>query len=137
MDLSSVGSYEHALLVGHYNSLSAKDQISSELLDRGYTPQQIAILEKRTITDKTSVISCGLKFYGDLARFSHSSFSYYMQTFHAFDNHGTLPFKGTFNDQPAKILEIFDIFFELKHEQQERMHKDAEREQRRLNNGKS
>ena len=131
MELSILSSFEMANLIGSYYKLSKKDSVDPRLLERGYTPEQIAILMKQPITQKTNIISCGLKITGDLDQFKEPGLNFYLSAFHAYDTSGILPFPGTFSEQPAKILDIFDIMSQLKFDEEDRIRKETERELKR------
>jgi len=116
--------------------MGAKDKIDPRLLERGYTKEQIAVLEKRTITNQDVLYSCNLKITGDIKKFKHESFYYYLTAFRAYNEHGILPFSGEFSDQPSKNIEIFEVFEQLTHEENEKVYREQEREMNRLNNGR-
>lgn len=136
MKESTVSSYEYALIVGSYHAIGAKERIDPQLLQRGYTKEQIAELEKRTISNQDILYSCNLKITGDLKRFKHESFYFYLTAFRAYEEHGILPFSGAYGDQPAKIIEVFEVFEQLKFEETQKIYKEQEREMKRLNNGR-
>jgi hypothetical protein len=136
MNVSTLSSYELANIVGQYHGLDSKDTIDPRLLTRGYTPEQLEILKKKTITNQTSIVSCGLSIHANLKEFRHEAFHYYLTSFHAYDKHNQLPFPGSYNDQPAKIMEVFEILEQLKFEAEERAMRKHEREQRAKQNGR-
>jgi len=134
--MSSLTSYELALIVGQYHGLDSKDIIDPRLLNRGYTPEQLEILKKQTITNQTSIVSCGLAISADLKSFTEPAFHYYLTSFHSYDQHHQLPFPGTYNEQPSKIIEIFDILDQLKFDSEQRAIRKHEREQKAKNGSK-
>ena len=129
-----MGRTRSANIIGQYYGLDSKDAIDPRLLTRGYTEEQLEILKKKTITNQTSIVSCGLSITGDLKTFKHESFHYFLTAFQAYDKHNQLPFPGSYNQQPAKILEVFDALSQLKFESEQRTMRKHEREQR-LKNG--
>jgi len=133
MTLSSLTSYELACIIGQYHNLDAKDAIDPRLLTRGYTPEQLEMLKKKTITHQTSIVSCGLSISADLKKFKHESFHYFLTAFHTYDKRNILPFEGSYNNQPSKIIEVFDILEQLKFESEQRAMRKHEREKRAAN----
>lgn len=80
------------------------------------------------------IVSAGLKISGDIKRFEYPYFGFILSAFQQFEN-GTLPFNGSYSDQPSQILEIFEVLTQLKFETEEKNRKELEREQRKLRNG--
>lgn len=48
---------------------------------------------------------------------------------------GTMPFPGSVVEQPAKIIEIFDVLTQLEQESEEKMRKKLEKEQKKRGKG--
>lgn len=119
-----------ANLIGHYNRLISKNPIEN-LRERGYTEDQIRLFEENNKVFGTSTIhSVGLEIVGDLSKFEYRSFNFLHTTFRQYDNHGTLPYPGSLGDQPAAIIEAFQVMETLKFEVEEKMRKEHEQKQR-------
>lgn len=74
-----------------------------------------------------SYTSGGLKIVGDLERFEYPAFNYAMTLYDQYDRNGILPFEGVHSDQPAQVLEVFDLLQSLKLEQEEKARREANR----------
>jgi len=53
-------------------------------------------------------VETALKFNGCVGNYTSYSVNYFIDLFHKFES-GVLPFKGTFGQQPAKIIEVFQV----------------------------
>lgn len=60
----------------------------------------------------------------------HPYFSYFIGLFLAYEK-GILPFSGSLVDQPAKIIEIFEVIQQLRLEREETVRKSIEKENKR------
>lgn len=132
MQISSVSFYERSLIVGQYNSYFQDNDIDPRLLSKGLTEQQIQQIRNRM--GKKEVVSLDLRFTKDLKLFKHPKFDFLYQLYDAWSSHNTLPFKGSFTDQPSQILEYFTIFDQLKYEQDKRAKLKADREIKKRQN---
>ncbi|MCK5616156.1 hypothetical protein KAR91_80575 [Candidatus Pacearchaeota archaeon] len=131
MEVSTLSPFEMANLIGSYYNIIQKDSIDPRLLERGYTPEQIKALNE-TVVKKNPTITCsGVLIKGDLKQFKEPSLNFYISSFYAYDNHGTLPFDGPYSKQPSKIFDIFDILSQIKFDEEERSRIKHEREQSR------
>lgn len=116
--------------MGHYNKLIYKDEIDPKLLARGYSEDQLKqMMESRKGSGPSEVISCNLHLTGRLDRWKYFHFNYVMTLFNSYDKSGVMPFPGTLSEQPAKIIEIFDLLEQLKHEHNEMIRREQAREQ--------
>ena len=131
MTLSTISSYERACLVGNYHFLGNKDNIDPKIQSMGYTKAQLAMLEKQTVTKQYAVNSCGMNITGDYKQFIEPNIGYYLEAFSAYDNHGVLPYTGSFTEQPSKILDLFEIFKQMQNEEETKIRKQIERNQKR------
>lgn len=131
MSISTLSSYERACIVGNYQFLGAQDTIDPKIKSMGYSPEQLAMLEKKTITKQYTANSCGLKLTGDYKQFVEPSLGYYLEAFYAYDNQGVLPFPGSFTEQPSKILDIFEILKQMQSEEENKIRQQIERNQKR------
>lgn len=136
MDISSLDSIEFAKIVATYNNIGEEGTTEQDLIDRGYTPEQLSELRKAKKKQNVSIKSCGLIFTRDLSEFSCEKFNYYFLLFQNYER-SNLPFQGTITEQPAQIIEIFNTFKMLKAEQEEKWRKKLERQNGRYKgNGK-
>lgn len=118
---SGLSDYESATIIGHYNGLSESKQ---DLKQRGYSE---AILKHIKKQKKTLVESLNIRFTEEGIVYPY--FNYVITMYFAYKNSGILPFNGCLVDQPAKIIEIFNLLDALSDEAQ----KKAAKEQERLN----
>lgn len=82
------------------------------------------------------IISCKLCIKGSLAKFEYPYFDYVSTLFYKYKENGMLPFPGSLSEQPAKIIEIFEVLSQLDFERQQKLVKEQQREQARLNRNK-
>lgn len=88
-----------------------------ELTNRGYSQQQIeSVLKSKT----NSTISSGLKFTKPTWHFEYSKLSYVLNLFENYER-GVLPFNGSVSEQPAQIIEIFNLLASLKQDQKRKL----------------
>jgi hypothetical protein len=62
--------------------------------------------------------------------FKYPYFSYVLNLYSQYKK-GSLPFPGSVSEQPAKIIEIFNVLEQLELEQQEKQRKAVEKEQKK------
>jgi hypothetical protein len=113
--------------------------VDPRLLDRGYSKEQIAVMRatmKNGGLDETKWHN--LKFTKELTEYQHPHFAYLMQMHDLYREQGVLPFNGSHSDQPAQILEYFDILSQLHMDREAKMRANQEREARQMkgNNGR-
>jgi hypothetical protein len=121
--ISSVTDYERALLVGHYLSVSDKPEIDPRLLDKGYTDEQIK--EMRRHMGQNSAVGLNFRFTKELKEYVHPNFGFLYTLYCAWDTHHTLPFRGSFTDQPNRMVDYFEVLDGLKHETEKKIHAQA------------
>lgn len=119
MSESGLSDYESATIIGHYNGLSENKK---DLKVRGYSDDMLKHIKKQK---KTLVESLGVKFKEDGIVYPY--FNYVVTLYFAYKNSGILPFPGSLVDQPAKIVEIFNLLDALSDEAQRRAAKEQER----------
>lgn len=125
--MSSVPLFEYVNLVGHYNNLIYQERIDPRLLARGYTEDQIKQMKARRNSRNTmEIVSCNLHIKGDLERWEHPYFNYYLTLYDQFNKHGTMPYPGPVTEQPAKVIEVFHILENLSMERDEKIRRDQE-----------
>lgn len=117
-----MGNDEYISLVGQYNNIVLKPTNDiKEISNKGYSPEAIAELHKAMGTTFPEIRSMNLIFKTDLNKFEYPLFNSVMTLFHKYDNFGTLPFSGCHADQPAQIMEIFNILESLRSEDEKRV----------------
>ena len=107
-ELSSLTYFEYIHLVGHYNKLLYKEQIDPQLLLRGFSEEQIKQMMDHKRTTVNELVSCNLHFKS-VVDWEYDHFDYVLTLFNQYNKHGTLPFPGSHVDQPAKIIELFEV----------------------------
>jgi hypothetical protein len=116
-------------LVANYNDDydGTKNKPSTEASRRGYTPEQLAAAQTSLGQKFNSVESCNLRFTKPFAHLKYDLLSYVLVLFENYEK-GCLPFPGSASEQPAQIMEIFNILRQLKHEVQVKaQHEQAKR----------
>lgn len=126
MVVSTLTDFEYVSIVSNYNNLGQDDE-EQALRDRGYSENQI----KHALKDKqgSSFKSLNVVFHNP-TKVKYPYFSYIITLFNQYKN-GVMPFDGCMVDQPAKIIEIFDVLYQLQHEQEEKTRKQLEKEQKK------
>ncbi len=71
-------------------------------------------LEKKISGQSVQLLN--LKFKGSLKQYVYPYFDFILSSFMAFKNSGTLPFEGSYSDQPAQILEIYNVLQAIQNE---------------------
>lgn len=122
------------MLVGHYNRLLYKEEVDPRLLTRGFTKDQLAQMQASKGTSINEFISCNLHFKGNSTEWQYPHFDYVYTLFNRYQKHGLLPYPGSHADQPAKIIELFEIFENLDLERQQKVQQDQQREQAKKRN---
>jgi len=123
--VSSLSNDEFIQLVGHYNRLIYKDTVDPKLMSRGYTQEQIDLMMKSKRSTINELISCDLHFTGGLTQYEHPYLSYFLTLYERYKQ-GVLPFPGSTSEQPAKIIEIFNVLDQLDFEKQEKQAREQE-----------
>lgn len=119
MNESGLSDYEVAAIIGHYNGLN-KD--NDALKKRGYSKDILKHLGKQK---KTIVESLNVRFTDTGIKYDY--FNYVLTLYSAYKHNGILPFDGPTVDQPAKIIEIFNLLDALADEAQTKAAKEQER----------
>lgn len=129
-EISSLTDSEYVALVGNYNNIDQNDE-EQALRDRGYSEARI----KHILKDSTgtSFKSLNVIFHAK-NNLKHPFFSYFINLFMSFQK-GILPFEGALVDQPAKIIEVFDVLQQLRYESEEAMRKTLEKENKKRGKG--
>ena len=69
------------------------------------------------------VRSLDLIFKCDLGALEFPQFNYIYSLYAKYDQFGVLPFPGSHSEQPAKIIEIFDVISAVQAEEEKRLSK--------------
>lgn len=120
-------------MIVEYNRANNKINVDDNLAKRGYTKEQLDVLKKKMNKgDLASLNSCGVKIKGDLSEFISPYFNYLFEMYELYEK-GAMPFKGPPSDQPAQIIEAFNILRRLEVETQKERIKEQEKEIKRQN----
>lgn len=128
--ISKIETQEFVQIVGHFHKITSGEK-TQELDIRGYTPAQLAAVKARIKERFVPIQSLGLRFSSPLDEISYPLMDYILVLFSQYDQHGTLPFPGSLSDQPAKVIEIFNVLQSLKLEQETKARKAAEAQAKR------
>ena len=127
MNISRLSTVEYINIVGEYNFQIHGSSIDPAIYERGYTPAQLEMV-KKTIIPK-EIKSCNLLITSPLEEFSFKGFDYIFGLYSQYKK-GILPFPGPLTEQPARIIEIFNLFEQLEHEYQRKVEKDRKTNER-------
>lgn len=130
LECSGLSNLDYIMLVGHYARLTNGTVIDQSIYDRGYTEQQLKVLEERyeERAKGTTVRLLNFEFSGLLDKFNYDQFDYVLSLFSAYDKNGILPFPGSLSEQPAQVMDIFSILHQIQFESQMRTKAEHERE---------
>lgn len=133
LDISSLNDFDRACLIAKYNSLYVRESIDPKLFEKR-TEAEIKYLRK-TLGDLKQ-ISCNIEFNIDFKEYpDYAHFNFVMMAWYSYDKGGLLPFSGSLSEQPAQIMEIFELIMELQTEreavQREQEKKEQEKRGRR------
>lgn len=115
--ISELNNYDRACLVGHYNSTYVKESIDPRIFTKGYSEAHIRMIREKL--GRTYNNSCGLTFTEDYHDYHYDHFNFVIMAYHAYDKSGQMPFKDSLSEQPAQILEIFEVLSALTFEREE------------------
>lgn len=76
----------------------------------------------------TEIISLDVHFKRGIDDMSVEYFGYAITLFDLYHKHGILPYKGSASEQPAKIIEIFQVLESLKNEREIKLHEEQQKE---------
>ncbi len=116
--ISSFPLVEQIKFIASYHNIET-DSDKQEVLTRGYSPEQLAIMEKMQNKGFDGFKSLGIKFSVPLKNFKSDIF-YYVLTLNDGFEKGMLPFSGSMSEQPAQIIEKFSLVRALKAEAEEK-----------------
>lgn len=124
LDIAALSDYDRALIVAKYNSLYKKETIDPKIF-QNRTEAEIKYLRKTMGQIKN--ISCSLEFskeYPEYPEYEH--FNFVMMASHVFNKSGILPFPGSLSEQPAQVMDILELLFELDAEREDDAHRAAQ-----------
>lgn len=130
LEISSLSGDDYINLVGQYNSVvrdNGKSEVDPRLLKRGYTPEQIEATRRTAKSKFNPVTSLNLRFKTHFSKFEYEYFDYVL---HLFDQYkkGNLPFPGCLSEQPAQIIETFQVLTALENENELRLRRQVNKE---------
>lgn len=126
MEISTLNNQEYVTLVGHYNQVGDKI-LENQLIARNYTPEGIKkVMSKMKSAPISTIRSLNVEFNTSKIM-TFEGFGYYYGLYRAYSENGVLPFEGCLADQPAKIIEIFDVFEQLKLEVEKKQLKEYQK----------
>lgn len=118
--ISTLSFEEMIAIVAAFHSIGAKETDYSR-----YSESQIEAMRKAERFNP--IKSLGLLFTKPLRNFPCDEFDYYTLLYGQYDKHGTLPFPGSLAEQPAAVIEIFNVLKALVNEAEEKERKNQER----------
>ena len=111
-----------------YNSLYHRESIDPKIF-QNRTEAEIKYLRKSMGALAQS--SCGMQFDKDYKEYpEYNHFNFVMMASHVYNKSGTLPFPGSLSEQPAQMMEVLEVLFELDAEREADAQRKAEKEQR-------
>jgi hypothetical protein len=128
LEISSLSEYDFINLCANYLAILRNEQDNeSELIARGYTKQQLAAV-KKPLKRHHAVNIFNLKFTKPLTDFRYSLLNYVCVLFENYEK-GNLPYEGTISEQPAQIIEIFQVIKSIRYEHQKAVEKEQLKKQ--------
>lgn len=116
------------LLIGNYQNISGDDR-EQKLRERGYSEGQIKVALADNPAESKTVTSLNVRFNTNQA-IKYPYFSYVFTLYLRYRD-GILPYEGPLTDQPAKIIDMFNILEQLQHETEVKQRKEAEKENKK------
>lgn len=109
--ISNLSFNDSLRLICHYhNYTSVKKTTKNDLVDRGYSEEQIKFLEGRE--DFINIETCGLRIKSRIDHVVYNQFDYVYDLYLGFKN-GILPFPGSLSDQPSQVMQILSLLESL------------------------
>lgn len=99
-------------VIAQYN-VAAYNIKTNEVANRGYTPEQLAVMNADTTFKKHE--SCGIRFTKPFDKLKCEEFFLYKSIHEAYEL-GILPYKGGLLEQPGWVNDVINIFTSLKRE---------------------
>lgn len=125
--MSGLSFYEYATFIGHYQHLaSGKAGTEQKLETRGYSEAALKELEQHERKMISTVESQGLRFKRPLKEYESDILEYALQLHENYER-GQLPFPGSVSEQPAQIIQIFNLLSSLRNERVEKQNKREEK----------
>lgn len=136
MEISGLSTFEYVSLIGHYNRITLDKQVDPRLLTRGYSQEALEQMKLKMSKLPSEIISLDVHFKRGIDDISIGYFGYAITLFDLYHRHGVLPYQGSLSEQPAKIIEIFQVLDQLKTEHETRVNEEAQKEAARNNRKK-
>lgn len=136
LEVSSLSIYEYVSLIGHYCKVTLDKKIDPRLLSRGYTEEALEQMKLKMAKLPTEVISLDVHFKRGIEHISIEYFGYVLTLFDIYHRQGVLPYPGSMSEQPAKIIEIFQVLDELRIERETKLQEEQQREAKRTSRKK-
>lgn len=86
---------------------------------------------KQQKSSVNELVSCRIHFKSGLRQWEYPYFNYLMTLFDQYYKHGTLPYRGSHNEQPAQVIELFEIMEQLSQERDQKLRREQEAQQRK------
>lgn len=120
--------FDRACLIAKYNSLYKRESIDPKIFENR-TEAEIKYLRK-SMGDLQQV-SCNMQFDKDYKEYpDYEHFNFVMMASHVYNKAGTLPFPGSLSEQPAQIMDILEVLFELDAEREADARRKVEKEKK-------
>lgn len=126
LNLSSLELQTQVGIVAQFNQVS-RSSTEQKLLDRGFSKEQVAYTLNQEKFNQVN--SCGITFTKPVD-VPCPHFGTYLTLYHSFKK-GAMPFQGPVTDQPAHIIETFDLLDQLYHEAEVKAREQAKKEAKR------
>lgn len=135
-DISGISEYDWVYLSANYYSLLTGEQDQdANLKARGYSPEQIKFAKQKKQAVSTTVGP--LRFTRPTIEFKYPNISYVLTLFQNYEK-GLLPFPGSVSEQPAQIMEVFNLLRNIRNDYQQKLNTPIEVPKHgRLNKDKS
>lgn len=105
--------------------------METQLASRNYTPEAMEkILKRHRQSAPTQTVRSLNVEFNTNENLSFDGFNYIYGLFRAYNKNGVLPFEGCLADQPAKIIEIFDVLEELTLEKENKQLQEHNKKQK-------
>jgi hypothetical protein len=111
-EISSLDNVDFINICAQFVSLlrGEKDNLG-ELRARGYTEKQLASMQKTKVVSDVTIQN--IRFTRPLTDFKYSKMGYVLTLLDQYEK-GNMPFPGSVSEQPAQIMEIFNLLQGLK-----------------------
>jgi hypothetical protein len=126
-EISSVSTIDFINLVGNYHALSNGKPDIDPIIESRYPPEVLAQVIQNKKKTFGELITLGLKFTVPPSQFEYEHMHYVLTLFENYDK-GQLPFPGSVSEQPAQIMQIFNVIDALRQEQRKKLENNVKRQ---------